>query len=185
MYDYFFWKNFFNKEELKELNNICDSKNLGKFKDTPAYSNTNFKLKNLDNVDCVTWKNVKSILQKAFDEIELSNQLNYGYSLYNFNDLDTVLFNTYKENDFYDWHKDGSNNEFHDVKFTIIINNSLQEYKGGALKIFSQGGEKIVEEFEEPGTLIMFKSDIPHTVSPIEKGVRNSIVFFIKGPKFV
>ncbi len=184
-YDYFFWKKLFSKKELEQLNNVCNFKKLNNFNDTEAHSNIYGKLKNLDNVDCVKWKNVKNNLQKAFDEVQLCNQFNYGYSLYNFNDLDTVLFNSYKENDFYDWHKDGSNNQFHDVKFTIIINNSLQEYKGGGLEIFSHGGKTPIKEFEEPGSLLMFKSDIPHRVLPIEKGIRNSIVFFIKGPKFI
>jgi PKHD-type hydroxylase len=184
-YDYFFWQNLFSKEELKELNNICSLKKLKQFQDSPAYSNVHGKLKNLDSVSCVEWKDVKGILQKALDVLQLTNQSNYGYSLYDFNDLDSVLFNTYKENDFYHWHKDGSGNSFHDVKFTIIINNSLQNYQDGGIQIFSHGGETTITEFEKPGTLLMFESDIPHRVLPIAKGIRNSIVFFMKGPKFI
>lgn len=186
MFDYFYWKKFYSTEELSKLNNICDLNKEKSFEDISAYSNINKqKLKNLDNVDCVQWKHIKSFLQKALNEIEINNQINFGYSIYNFNDLDTVLFNTYKENDFYDWHKDQSNNSNHDIKFTILINNSLKDYQGGDLQLFSYGGENTIKEFNEPGSLLMFKSDIPHRVLPIEKGMRNSIVFFIKGPKFI
>ena len=186
MYDYYIWKKFYSEKDIIKLNNICNLNKENSFKDVEAYSNLNKKkLKNFNNVECVQWKYVKNILQKALNEIEINNQFNYGYSIYNLNDLDTVLFNTYKENDFYDWHKDLSNNPNHDIKFTILINNSLKEYEGGDFKIFSYGGENTIKDFNESGTVLMFKGDIPHKVISIKKGIRNSIVFFIKGNKFI
>jgi len=100
-------------------------------------------------------------------------------------DVDGVLFNTYVKGDFYDWHKDESISPYHDYKFTILINNSTNKYLGGDFQIFSTGGEKTVNEFNQPGDVVMFKSDIPHKVLPIKTGKRNSIAFFIKGSKFV
>jgi len=117
--------------------------------------------------------------------IPSSNRERYGYNIDSVLNSDNVLFNTYLKDNFYDWHKDASNNYYHDIKFTILINNSTENYYGGDFQIFTSGGEHTISNFNKTGTVLMFKSDIPHRVLPVNKGKRNSIAFFIRGSKFI
>ena len=186
MVDYFYWKNFFSKEQIQHLNIFCKDNKEKQFRDHPASSHTHNKtLKKVSKVDAVQWKNIKHKFTDLINEIKITNLENYGYNIFDSLDTDHVLFNTYYKNDFYDWHKENSNNPYHDIKFTIVINNSLEEYKGGELQIFSFGGETNVNEFNSTGSAIMFKSDTIHRVLPIQNGTRNSIVLLIKGSKFI
>jgi len=186
MYDYFYWKDFFTQEDLQHINIVCQTEKNNTYKDVPAYSNNNNKkLKNVSNVDSLEWSKIKHKFKKLINEIKITNMENYGYHIYDMLNSDTVLFNTYNKNDYYDWHKDGSNNSYYDLKFTVLINNSLDKYEGGDFQIFSFGGENTINEFNTPGSVLMFKSDIPHRVLPVENGIRNSIALFIKGNKFI
>ena len=52
----------------------------------------------------------------------------------------------------------------------------------------SEGGDLIVNKedttFRMPGTIIAFKSHLPHEVTPVTKGERITLTYFINGPKF-
>jgi PKHD-type hydroxylase len=81
----------------------------------------------------------------------------------------------------YDWHYDSSKSDMYDVKLTVLVNLS-EKYTGGKFHIF-HGDEYVVEEFE-PGTLLLFKSNLNHKVSPVLTGVRKTLTLLINGPKF-
>ena len=84
----------------------------------------------------------------------------------------------------YGWHCDGSNSPNYDIKFTMLINASLEPYQGGKFFIFGNGGEQEVKELEQPGNVVILKSNIPHRVTPVTKGKRHSITLFYSGPRF-
>jgi len=118
----------------------------------------------------------------------VTNQDKYGYHLYNFLDCDTVLCNIYdaQQGHEYPWHKDGEKDgDKVCIKFTVLINASTEPYEGGQFQLFGNGGEINISEMDYPGCVIMFKSDIPHRVLPVTKGIRRSITIFMKGPHFV
>ena len=71
-----------------------------------------------------------------------------------------------------------------DIKFTMLINASLEPYEGGKFFIFGNGGEREVGELAKPGNVVILKSSIPHRVTPVTKGKRHSITLFYSGPKF-
>jgi len=75
-------------------------------------------------------------------------------------------------------------------KLSLTINlNKPGEYEGGNLK-FDFGphseGERFheCEEIRPQGSIIFFPSFIPHTVTPITKGTRYSLVLWVDGPPF-
>lgn len=184
-YDYYFWENFFSIDEIKNINKISELFMNKNFIDQPAFTDKNKNLKNLKNVTAVQWKYLEESFKKLNETIIVTNRERYGYNIDSVLNSDNVLFNTYLKDNFYDWHKDASNNYYHDIKFTILINNSTENYYGGDFQIFTSGGEHTISNFNKTGTVLMFKSDIPHRVLPVNKGKRNSIAFFIRGSKFI
>ena len=62
---------------------------------------------------------------------------------------------------------------------TLLINLSESEYEGGDFIVDNQ----TQHFFREPGTAILFKSSLKHQVTPVTKGKRNSLAYFINGPK--
>ena len=185
-YDYYYWKKFFTRKDIQKLYKVLKKHENKGFNDHPAYTATNKDLKNLKNVSAVQWIHLKEFLGKLNDTIALTNRQEYGFNIdYPIFDFENVLFNTYLKDNFYDWHKDGSNHALHDIKFTVLINTSLKKYSGGDFQIFTTGGAHTIPTFNDTGDVIMFKSDTPHRVLPVQQGERNSITLFIKGSKFV
>ena len=63
-------------------------------------------------------------------------------------------------NNQYDWHTDGSNSHTYDVKFTVLINASIQSYKGCEFYLMGNGGEYHVKGLDKPGDVICIKSHV-------------------------
>ena len=85
----------------------------------------------------------------------------------------------------YDWHTDGSpDGSAYDIKFTLLINTSIQSYEGGKFYLFTTGGSQHIDKLDDPGNVVIIKSHIPHRVSPVTKGIRHSVTLFYSGPKF-
>ena len=82
-----------------------------------------------------------------------------------------------------DWY-DGLSDDVFDVKFTVIINASVESYKGGEFNLFLNKPTHI-NKLDNPGDVIMFKSNLYHKVNPVSDGKRHSISIFYKGPRFV
>ncbi len=126
-YDYYYWKKFFTRKDIQKLYKVLKKHENKEFNDHPAYSTTNKDLKNLKNVSAVQWVHLKGLLGKLNDTIALTNRQEYGFNIdYPIFDFENVLFNTYLKDNFFDWHKVGSNHALHDIKFTDLINPSLK-----------------------------------------------------------
>tara|TARA_R110002153_G_scaffold238181_1_gene392490 strand:- start:282 stop:854 length:573 start_codon:yes stop_codon:yes gene_type:complete len=185
-YKWFSWPKFFSVDELRELNNVFSQDGDKNFFDVYAgYGTTSeltINLKSVSTIKKTSWQSCKSLVEDIDARVYLTNKIKYGYALHP--SSSDLMHNTYNKGDSYGWHQDGSNNNEYDLKFTVVINNSLQSYEGGELQIFQQGGPQTIKELNEPGSVVMFKSDIPHRVTEITKGTRNSIVYWKDGPKF-
>jgi len=182
IYDYWYWKNVYSIDELKQLHNIFNEKVNKNAIDAPASGTT----KNLNLITC-EWRNLKDKLSELEQAALKANADNFGYNIWPQYNTNNVLLNEYdgaKKGE-YDWHKDGSNNHTYDLKFTMLINASLEPYDGGQFYLFQNGGPKHVPELDTPGNVIMFKSHIQHKVYPVTKGKRHSITIFYSGPRFI
>ena len=62
---------------------------------------------------------------------------------------------------------------------TFLLNLSPDEYEGGDLIV-----DKRLTNFRKPGSVILFKSNLMHEVTPVTKGERITLTYFINGPKF-
>ena len=179
------WESFFNLDDLHLIIATINKKHDREFKDIPA-EREGVSIKKTKTKG-ILWLHIKDLLTQLERAIKITNRDNFGYHLYDLFDTDLLLFNTYnaKDESKYDWHKDAETDKAFDIKFTILINASIEPYEGGRLQFFTNGGELNVTEMDKPGSAIMFKADIPHRVLPVTSGIRRSITIFINGPKFV
>ena len=185
-YQHWTWLNVISPEESKDLVNFINS-NYNEIEDKSLGATTEegVSKKNL-NCKQISYYKIKDKLNFILDRAYAINNHNFGFSLYPKNDYDVLNLNTYNENvkASYDWHVDESSDFVSDIKLTVLINLSTQNYEGGKFSLFHTN-EFTLPEFDKPGTMIMFKSHMNHKVSPVTKGERISLAAFLRGPRFI
>lgn len=179
-YKYWYWKNFFKKDEIIKINNIIN-KNKFKGKDLKADS------KKTSYVTHIKYKYIKKYIYNLINLTNIVNKNNFGYNIYEISDETILNYNSYISNNKseYQWHIDETCNNFEDIKLTLLINLSNEKYQGGKFSLFTSEKHTQINEFSEPGDVLMFKSYFLHKISPVTKGERISLAHFIKGPKFI
>lgn len=111
-----------------------------------------------------------------------------------------VQFGHYGEGGTYDWHKDEFDQPFGDEapeiwrgqsrKISIVVNLSpAEEYEGGELMFKDTYGSVVddpetLAKIRQQGSVVVFPSYILHTVTPVTRGTRCSLVSWILGPPF-
>ena len=93
-----------------------------------------------------------------------------------------LQFATYKEGDFYGYHKDADKYNKRVLSVSVLLSNPF-DYEGGDL-IFHQVPSLDFSDWSPPnfqGSVIIFPSYIYHKVTPITKGIRYSLVQWFKG----
>jgi predicted 2-oxoglutarate/Fe(II)-dependent dioxygenase YbiX len=179
--DFWSWKNMLSKKELIKLHKTVQAKYTKNYKDRPAE-----RSKKVASVKGIQYCHVKDQLSDICQRVYSANNYHFGYNLYEINAFDNFLYTEYdsKHKGEYDWHVDGSNNYINDVKLTMLINTSLNKYEGGDF-LFFLGKPTLIKEFQNPGDVIIFKSSIYHKVTPLTKGSRSSLAFFLTGPRLL
>jgi predicted 2-oxoglutarate/Fe(II)-dependent dioxygenase YbiX len=85
---------------------------------------------------------------------------------------------------FFNWHADIGEGYASLRKFSICIGlNDPSEYEGGDLLIRHGATENKIKL--RKGEAVAFPAYISHCVTPITRGIRNSLVVFIVGPRFI
>ena len=91
--------------------------------------------------------------------------------------LGPFQFTEYKVGEFYGWHTDRDSTTFMD-RFTSTVIQLNDDYTGGVLEIKNPKGELVPVE-NKIGTLYIFDSNLRHRVTPVEDGVRYSLVNWV------
>ena len=169
----------YNLDQVKELNKIIRKNFITTTKDLPAE-------------DAVKTSEVKFIklgiignLLNPFIQFCYSANVNaFGFDLFNLNADKILNYNIYKKNTEYNWHTDGEpSNPIRDIKLTCLLNLTEDNYEGAILKLFD-GKEVDIENFNKPGSVIVFPSFINHRVTKLISGERNTLAIWWYGPKF-
>lgn len=180
---YWYWQNVFSKDQIIELNNFIDN-NYDSIEDKERgakYDDGTYKKNTV--VKQIIYKKVKSFsyLEDALQRAFYVATYDYGIQNTPINFFDSLLLNCYSENvkAKYDWHIDTAPiNCNYEINLTLLMNLSMDNYEGGEFKIFD--GEEIhIKEFDTPGTIIMFPSYINHKVTPVTRGERRSLTYFL------
>ena len=121
------------------------------------------------------------------------NEANTRQFNYEIESYQLVQFARYRDGGHYGWHRDVNetaitpNGEMRKLSLTLCLTDP-KEYEGGELQFFN--GERpieqrIINDIQDQGSVIVFDSRDWHRVTPVTKGTRYSIVCWSVGPNFV
>ena len=171
-----YFNNFISEEKCDEIVKYCESsKKL-------QSGNTFGEADNARRSD-IAWLN-SSEMPDLFDKVMNSavNSNYWDYDIYGFADpAQYTVYDARKyEKPHYTWHMDIGPNHNH-RKMSMVINLTLPEaFDGGDLKVEYCNNEDLLPN---KGSAVLFPSFLHHQVSPVTKGIRRSLVFWIAGPK--
>ena len=126
----------------------------------------------------------------AWDFLNEANTRQFNYEIESYQ---LVQFARYRDGGHYGWHRDvnesaiSPNGEMRKLSLTLCLTDP-KEYEGGELQFFN--GERpieqrIINDIQDQGSVIVFDSRDWHRVTPVTKGTRYSLVCWSVGPNFV
>ena len=84
-----------------------------------------------------------------------------------------VHFHVFETNDWFGVHNDARNNRL--FSLGVLLND---DFDGGEFNLYSQGEEIVLEK--KVGNTYIFDAAISHEVTPIQYGIRYSLIWFIQ-----
>lgn len=124
------------------------------------------------------------IYSKIFNCVNTLNSQAWKYDIRNFQDKAQYTEYPANINGNYNWHIDLGDERSSHRKLSVSLQlSSNLDYQGGDLELY-RGGESNDIGDREIGSAIIFPSFLLHRVTPVTKGIRKSLVFWIGGPPF-
>jgi predicted 2-oxoglutarate/Fe(II)-dependent dioxygenase YbiX len=175
------WGCLLSEDQLNRVEKMCESLNLEEASvGTDNIKNTSVRVTKTGFFSRIEHKEMYKLVQTIIDKI---NESKYGYDL---SGISNIQLSVYEKGSKYEWHTDSipqTVNNMYDLKISgVLILSSSDEYEGGALELFAGVATKL--DSLSRGDLVTFPSYMLHKVHEITKGVRVSIVFWAKGPRF-
>ena len=140
----------------------------------------------------VTWVGLTAedqfLRDKLWKHAQLVNSEAFGFDIQLLEPLQYTVYNGENE-DHYTWHRDTyfTSNKMYDRKLTIIMQLSdSDDYEGGDLLLEDDftPAKPIQNEVRSKGSILVFPSFVKHTVTPVTKGIRRTLVAWAIGPHF-
>lgn len=174
-YEWYLIKNFYTLAECNEVIEICRNYPSNKLKDNPS-------LNKKVNTVIVELNKFDAKLDKLYRQAVHINQMWFGFKIYDQRPKG-VNFNVYeKDLNEYPYHKDfNPHGTLSDLKLTVVLNLSIDEYEGGYLEFFN-GGDDRLDTFNSIGDLLIFPSFNFHRVTPVTRGTRMTLSTWLEGP---
>ena len=168
----------FNLDQIKEINNVINS-NFVEGKDDFAVDSHK-----TSDVKFVNLGKIQRFIYPFLDFCLTANNNFFGFDLHPLTSLKKLNYNSYDVGTEYNWHIDAiPRDSVRDIKLTALLNLSEENYQGGELVLF-RANEIICEEFNTPGSAIIFPSFVNHKVNKIISGRRHTLAIWLSGPKF-
>lgn len=191
-YPFVWWDKAFTDDELKKIIDYCEDQGLERAQILGTDSTQIDAIERVRRCD-IKFHKRNDETSWFFDRMNniitnLNNQF-YGFEL---NGYDTFQYTSYnaEERGTYHWHMDTClgtdglpSNMFEPRKLslTLLLND---DFEGGDFMV-NTGDESRAIHVEIPkGRVIAFPSFILHSVKPVTKGFRKSVVIWVTGPKF-
>ena len=137
----------------------------------------------------VVWLKEDWIYKTVLPYLDIANK-NAGWN-FQTNIAESAQFTIYKKGQYYNWHSDcgiklDKDGQIRKLSASIILNDP-SEFEGGELEFchYTKPNEKIILSTEKQlttaGSMAVFPSFIFHRVKPVTKGVRYSLVVWLRG----
>ena len=100
---------------------------------------------------------------------------------------DSIQYTEYKggENGHYDWHMDMMPNNFSRKLSLVVQLSDPNEYEGGELHFQDyKNPQNLIKIEKKQGLITIFPSYLRHKVTPVTKGIRKSLVWWVGGSPF-
>ena len=132
----------------------------------------------------------KDLYKILSNKIVVANNNHFNFDIVS--SKDDIQYTEYSSitNGKYDWHQDDNYNN-REIKLKRKLSLTIQlsdpsEYEGGDLEISIPQPEenKIIKLPKEKGKIIIFPSYLYHRVTPVTKGIRKSLVWWVGGSQF-
>jgi PKHD-type hydroxylase len=91
--------------------------------------------------------------------------------------IETFQFTKYEVGDYFNWHTDSNDTIYKDRFYTIVVQLN-NDYSGGDFELMINNLNTKMEF--GTGNLFIFPSNTLHRVKPVEKGIRYSLVSWLK-----
>ena len=170
--------NIFNETQIKEINRAIRSNFVEGKDDFAVDSNKTSEVK------FVYLGKIQKFILPFIDFCLMSNNNYFGFDLHPLTSLRKLNYNSYEVGTEYSWHIDAvPRDSVRDIKLTALLNLSEESYEGGELILF-RAKEIICNEFNAPGSAIIFPSFVNHKVNKVISGRRHTLAIWLSGPKF-
>lgn len=101
--------------------------------------------------------------------------------------FDRVQYSKYKPGGHYKFHNDvicaPQDGHYRKLSFVLMLDKP-DSYEGGDLILAPDGQDRVHKVRLEQGEMLFFYSFVPHSVQPVTKGLRHTMVAWMMGPKF-
>ena len=191
-FPYVFQHEILSPDELKSLIEYCDAQPLS---DSQIVNDKTVDKRIRKSKHCfiqpkpeIAW-----FFERAFTTIDRLNRDFYQFNLTGADYFQYTVYDGKKSK--YDFHMDmilgERQNEMiptHLIRkmSVVLFLQDQTEFEGGNFQMQTGGSEDSIFNIEQKaGTIILFPSYVLHRVTPVTKGIRKSIVFWILGPTFV
>jgi PKHD-type hydroxylase len=124
---------------------------------------------------------IKWLYEKMSNIVFELNRKTYQFELFGMERFQYTVYNQGGQ-DHYGWHMDQGHTKSPRKLSLVLQLSPPTDYEGCNLEI--QPSAKIETMPRERGTLIAFPAYIVHRVTPIQSGVRRSLVIWCNGPRF-
>lgn len=185
-YNYTYIENFFTKEQCEELcTNVEDNHELEKAQTLDA-SKTD------ERRDCqISSIRFDGVFQSYYETLtSIVNQHNSEFWRFNLTCIECLQYTVYdssvSKQSRYDWHTDDGFtqswcNEIRKLSFVMLLSDP-KDFTGGELQIKTDLEDSILDM--EQGTIVFFPSPTLHRVTPVTKGIRKTLVGWVRGPNW-
>jgi PKHD-type hydroxylase len=182
---YAYIDNVFTSDELQKIKEYCNQLTL---KDATVGLN---ELKPKYRKSKVSQFKVNKENEWIFDRLQIATDyMNNEFFRFDLIGFDQIQYTEYRDdNDLYDFHVDCYMGEGiplehsypRKLSFSFILSDTT-EYSGGQFEVmYSKDPETVQQKY---GRLLAFPSNMLHRVTPVTRGTRKSLVFWVIGPKF-
>jgi PKHD-type hydroxylase len=182
------WEKAFSPEEVLDIISLGEMAEfqqgvVGVSEDNPDKGNLDTNIRNSDVSFIVPSEQTEWLYSRMQN---LCAKVNWDKSQFDLERFEPFQYGKYKEGQFYNWHTDSGPTVREHRKLSMMVNlTPTDEYEGGELYINTNGNQDDPTVLKmEPGSVVVIPSWVPHTVKPVTKGERVSLVAWVVGPKF-